>query len=101
MFRSRAGLLSPSPGDFDGSLPDVSIALDKNLYKSGAVQYGDTFRIPQIEQKYGREIPFKAVDTGGAFTNKGFNRVDICTRSAKDSVDPTVNGHLTLQKLGK
>jgi len=85
----------------NGKAPYVSIALDKNLYKSGAVNYGDTFRIPQLEQKYGQQIPFKAVDTGGAFTNKGSNRVDICTRSRKDNLDPTVNGHLTLQKVSR
>jgi hypothetical protein len=82
----------------DGKADYVSIALDKNLYKSGKIKYGDTFRIPELEAKYGRKIVFKAVDTGGAFTNKGFGRVDICTRSAKHSVEPTVNGKLTLIK---
>lgn len=64
-----------------GKAPYVSIALDNNLYKSGQVKYGDTFRIPELEQKYGKQIIFKAVDTGGAFTGKGFGRVDICTAS--------------------
>lgn len=82
----------------DGKADYVSIALDKNLYKSGKIKYGDTFRIPELEAKYGRKIVFKAVDTGGAFTNKGFGRVDVCTRSAKHSLDPTVNGKLTLIK---
>ncbi len=82
----------------DGKASYVSIALDKNLYKNGQVKYGDTFRIPELEKKYGRKIIFKAVDTGGAFTNKGFGRVDICTRSEKHSLDATVNGKLTLIK---
>ncbi len=81
-----------------GKADYVSIALDKNLYKNGTIKYGDTFRIPELEAKYGRQIPFKAVDTGGAFTNKGFGRVDICTGSRKDSLDSTVNGNLTLMK---
>lgn len=77
----------------------VSIALDKNLYKSGAIKYGDKFRIPELEAKYGRKIEFRAVDTGSAFTNKKFSRIDICTGSKKDSLDKTVNGKLTLIKL--
>jgi hypothetical protein len=79
-----------------GKSPYVSIALDKNLYKKGSVKYGDTFRIPELEKKYGRPIVFKAVDTGGAFTNKGFSRVDICCGSRKDTLDKTINGKLSL-----
>ena len=81
-----------------GKVPYVSIALDKNLYKKGVIKYGDKFRIPELEQKYGRVIEFRAVDTGGAFTNRGFGRVDICTRSRKNCSDATVNGKLTLIK---
>ncbi|MEQ8192113.1 MAG: M15 family metallopeptidase [Candidatus Eremiobacterota bacterium] len=82
----------------DGKAKSAAIALDKNLYKSGQVKYGDSFTIPEMDKKYGRHIDFRAVDTGGAFTGKGFSRVDICTRSKKDSLDPTVNGKLTLMK---
>ncbi len=82
----------------DGKAKSAAIALDKNLYKSGQVKYGDSFTIPEMDKKYGKHIDFRAVDTGGAFTNKGFSRVDICTGSKKDSLDPTVNGKLTLIK---
>ncbi len=83
----------------DGKSDYVSIALDKKLYRSGAVRYGDRFRIPELEKKYGRPIEFRAVDTGGAFTNKGFSRVDICTKNRRHSLDSTVNGRLTLVKV--
>jgi len=83
----------------DGRANYVSIALDKNLYRSGAISYGDRFRIPELEAKYGRPIEFRAVDTGGRFTNRGFGRVDICTRSRAHSEDPTINGSLTLMKI--
>jgi hypothetical protein len=96
-FNDMVGKKLHTLQDFlDGKSPHVSIALDKKLYRSGAVKYGDTFRIPELEKKYGRPITFKAVDTGGAFTDKGFSRVDICTGSQRDSVDATVNGRLTL-----
>lgn len=104
----------------DGKAEYVSIALDKNMYehyikaqrkkfeKTGRekyrkymdmqpqVKYGDTFRIPELEKKYGKVIIFKAVDTGGAFTDKGFSRVDIATRSNRHAKDSTINGPLTL-----
>ena len=83
----------------DGKTDYVSIALDNNLYKNGTIKYGDKFRIPELEQKYGRYIEFRAVDTGGAFKNKGFSRVDICTKTSKDSMDSTINGKLSLVKI--
>jgi hypothetical protein len=83
----------------EGKAPYVSIALDKNLYKSGVIRYGDKFRIPELEAKYHRVIEFRAVDTGGAFTNKKFSRVDICNRSRKDAWDSSVNTNLTLIKV--
>jgi hypothetical protein len=82
----------------EGKAPYVSIALDQNLYDSGALSYGDTFRIPELEQKYGMPIVFKAVDTGPSFEGQGFGRVDICTRSEQDSLDGTINGSLSLMK---
>ncbi|PKL77143.1 MAG: hypothetical protein CVV27_06690, partial [Candidatus Melainabacteria bacterium HGW-Melainabacteria-1] len=54
------------------------------------------FRIPELEKKYGRKIIFKAVDTGGAFKNKGFGRVDIATGGYKHTLEKTINGPLTL-----
>lgn len=71
-------------------------ALKKYLTLEPKIKYGDTFRIPELEQKYGRQIVFKAVDTGGAFKNKGFSRVDIATGGYRHSLDKTVNGKLTL-----
>jgi hypothetical protein len=98
-FKDKIGKPLRTLQDFlDGKSSYVSIALDKNLYKSGKIKYGDTFRIPELEAKYGRKIIFKAVDTGGAFTNKGFSKVDICTRSKQHSLEPTLNRQLTLVK---
>lgn len=106
----------------EGKSKYVSVALDKNMYehiikdgreryaKTGKakykkyltmepkIKYGDTFRIPELEKKHGRQIIFKAVDTGGAFENKGFSRIDIATRSDAHSKEKTVNGKLTLVK---
>ncbi len=76
-----------------GRAPYVSVAMDKNM----KIPYGKKLRIPELEKKYGRPIEFRVVDTGGAFTGKGTSRIDICTASRRDSLDPTINGPLTLQ----
>jgi serine protease inhibitor len=45
MFRSRAGLLSPSPGDFDGSLEIIPFSVDRPFIflitdrKSGSILF--------------------------------------------------------------
>ncbi|GMU56853.1 MAG: hypothetical protein AMXMBFR33_59990 [Candidatus Xenobia bacterium] len=75
-----------------GRAPYVSVAMDKNL----RIPYGTKLRIAELEKKYGRPIEFRVVDTGGAFTNRGYSRIDICTASRRDSLDPTINGPLTL-----
>lgn len=69
----------------------VSVAMD-----STAFPYGTKLRIPELEAKYGRPIEFRVVDTGGAFRGKGTSRIDICTADRRASLDPTVNGPLTL-----
>ena len=69
----------------------VSVAMD-----STAFPYGTKLRIPELEAKYGRPIEFRVVDTGGAFRGRGTSRIDICTENRRASLDPTINGPLTL-----
>jgi peptidoglycan hydrolase-like protein with peptidoglycan-binding domain len=69
----------------------VSVAMDSNAFP-----YGTHLRIPELEQKYGRKIDFRAVDTGGAFKGKGTSRIDICTANRSASLDSTINGPLHL-----
>ncbi|MGA9520143.1 MAG: peptidoglycan-binding protein [Myxococcaceae bacterium] len=74
-----------------GKAPYVSVAMD-----SKAFPYGTKLRIAELEAKYGRQIEFRVVDTGGAFKGRGTSRIDICTANEKASLDPTINGKLTL-----
>lgn len=84
----------------EGKSKYVSVAMDKNKN----IPYGKGLHIKELDKKYaeqlkamGKEhIDFRVVDTGGAFTNKGTSRIDIATRDRKASLDPTVNGPLTL-----
>lgn len=75
-----------------GKADYVSVAMDN---KAG-FKYGQQLRIPELEQKYGKKIPFKIVDTGGAFFGKGTGRIDICVANEKASRNSVINGNLTL-----
>ncbi|HYV43745.1 MAG TPA: hypothetical protein VFA20_02745 [Myxococcaceae bacterium] len=91
-FKDRMGKPLHTLQDFlAGKAPYVSVAMD-----SKAFPYGTKLRIPELEKKYGRPIEFRVVDTGGAFKGKGTSRIDICTANQKASLDPTINGKLTL-----
>lgn len=72
-----------------GQADYVSVAMDVNAFP-----YGQRLRIHELNTKYGKDIVFKVVDTGGAFRGKGRSRIDICTASSKASLDPTINGSL-------
>ena len=75
----------------NGDAPYVSVAMDARAFA-----YGQKLRIREIEQKYGRAIEFRVVDTGGAFAGRGRARIDICTANRSSSLDPVINGSLTL-----
>ncbi len=77
----------------EGRAPYVSVAMDHTC----GIPYGQPLRIAELERKYGRKIPFRVVDTGGAFKGRGTSRIDICTRNRQASLDPTINGPLTLR----
>jgi hypothetical protein len=74
-----------------GQAPYVSVAMDVP-----AARYGTLLRIPELEAKYGQQIPFRVVDTGGDFEGTGRSRIDICTANRRASHDKVINGSLTL-----
>ena len=74
-----------------GETPYVSVAMDTTAFP-----YGARLRIPELEQRYGREIVFRVTDTGGAFTGRETGRIDVCTANEAASLDTTVNGPLHL-----
>jgi hypothetical protein len=76
-----------------GKAPYVSVAMDNNA----GIKYGQLLKIPELSAKYGCDIPFRVVDTGGAFKGRGYGRIDICVANQALSQDSTINGNLTLQ----
>ena len=101
-FKDRYGHPLNTLQDFlDGKVPYVSVALD---YKNDMNKYMKTyFCIPELEKNYKKEmtkdvrkkyknhILFKAVDTGNAFLNKKFKKMDICVKDKKASYDIRLN----------
>ncbi|MBT9548091.1 MAG: hypothetical protein IV090_22055 [Candidatus Sericytochromatia bacterium] len=77
----------------------VAIAMDSALYQVGKspLNYGDVFRIPELEAIYKTSpIYFALVDNGGAFKGTDGGKVDICCES---SYTPGVNQSLSLHKV--
>ena len=92
-FKDRRGIKLNTLQDFLAGKADyVSVAMDPQL----AIPYGAVVKIPEIEADRGKTIEFRVVDTGGAFKGKGYTRIDICTANRHESLDPTINGALTL-----
>jgi 3D (Asp-Asp-Asp) domain-containing protein len=77
-----------------GQADYVSVAMDTRAFN-----YGQRLKIHELETKYGKAIPFRVVDTGGAFTGKGRTRIDICTANNRASLDPTINGQLHIDVI--
>ena len=71
----------------------VSVAMDENL----GIRYGTKIKIPELDKQFGKKIEFRVVDTGSALKGKGHRRIDICVENEKASLDPAINGHLTLE----
>lgn len=72
----------------------VSVAMDTRAFP-----YGQRLRIKELEQKYGRPIVFRVVDTGGAFRGKGRTRIDVCVANRTASLDSTINGRLSIDVI--
>ena len=89
-FKDRRGKPLHTLQDYvEGKAPYVSVAMDQDAFS-----YGTRLRIPAIEKNF--KVPvieFRVVDTGGAFdlAGRGLERMDICTRSLKHSVQAIVN----------
>jgi len=98
----RGGLLYPiehSDNDDPQHKPFVSISMDPQLYKSGAIWYGRRFRIPEIEPIFnkGRPIIFVARDASSELHNKGFSRCMIF--SLKGNTDARLSRSVTLIEI--
>jgi hypothetical protein len=83
--------------------PYVSVAMDTRV-----APYGTQIHIEELDAQYrdqlaahGLEhIPFRIVDTGGAFRGRGTSRIDVCVGGRQYANDPTINGRLTIDVVG-
>jgi 3D (Asp-Asp-Asp) domain-containing protein len=109
-FRSKGTGYYPSSSSLEGGFVDrkgaklrtlqqylngqatyVSVAMDTNAFA-----YGQKLRIKELEAKYGKQIEFRVVDTGGAFRGKGRAKIDVCVANYSASIDSTLNSMLTV-----
>ena len=79
-----------------GDAAYVALAFDRRLYETGALQYGDSFRIRELDVAYGIHIPCRAVDASPTCAGQGFTRVDVCVATSLHARDPLLNARLTL-----
>ncbi|MBS2011936.1 MAG: hypothetical protein JST00_03525 [Deltaproteobacteria bacterium] len=94
-FKDRLGKPLKTLQQFlNGNASYVSVAMDSTAFK-----YGTRLRIRELEQKYGRSIVFRVVDTGGAFRGKGRSRIDVCVQNRAASLDRTINGTLHIEVI--
>ena len=92
-FVDRKGYKLNTLQDFlDGKADYVSVAMD-----SKACPYGTKITVEELDTKYGRHIPCRVVDTGGAFQGRGTGRIDICQRTNNDCTsNNATNGKVTI-----
>jgi 3D (Asp-Asp-Asp) domain-containing protein len=77
-----------------GEVDYVSVAMDVKAFA-----YGTQLIVPELNALYKREIPFRVVDTGGAFKTKGTTKMDICVANRIESYSANINKMLTVIAL--
>jgi 3D (Asp-Asp-Asp) domain-containing protein len=90
----RGKELHPLQDFLKGRAPYVSVAMDKGIFK-----YGQRLRIRELNERYGKEIVFRVVDTGGAFYGKGRSRIDVCVANETMSFEKIVNSKVTIDVI--
>jgi 3D (Asp-Asp-Asp) domain-containing protein len=90
----RGKPLQTLQGFLKGKNKYVSVAMDKGVFK-----YGQRLRIREVNERYGKEVVFRVVDTGGAFYGKGRSRIDLCVANETLSFEKIVNSKLTIDVI--
>ncbi|XP_076284784.1 uncharacterized protein LOC143211206 [Lasioglossum baleicum] len=80
----------------DGRAEFVTVSMDLD----SGIPYGTKVCIPDLNAKFGRQIPLQARDTthysDGNSKSPDFSHIDICVRTEEDTYDNAVNGVVTL-----
>lgn len=64
-----------------GQAPYVSVAVDPDAFPV----YGEELRIKELEERYGRRLVFRAVDTGEGLIGKGTGALDVRVDTKADA----------------
>ncbi|KOC65529.1 hypothetical protein WH47_00499, partial [Habropoda laboriosa] len=80
----------------DGRGEFVTVSMDLD----GGIPYGTKLCIPQLNEKFQRQIPLQARDRSHyddvKTSSPDFSHLDICVRTEEDTYDNSVNGIVTL-----
>ncbi|CAK9819982.1 hypothetical protein ANTQUA_LOCUS10393 [Anthophora quadrimaculata] len=80
----------------DGRGEFVTVSMDLD----GGIPYGTKLCIPELNEKFQRQIPLQARDRSHyddvQTESLDFSHVDICVRTEEDTYDNSVNGIVTL-----
>ncbi|CAK9812962.1 hypothetical protein ANTPLA_LOCUS7612 [Anthophora plagiata] len=80
----------------DGRGEFVTVSMDLD----GGIPYGTKLCIPDLNEKFQRQIPLQARDRSHyddvETKSPDFSHVDICVRTEEDTYDNSVNGIVTL-----
>ena len=93
-FKDRRGRpLKTLQAYLRGDAAYVSIAMDTKAF-----HYGTKVMMPKLSdlKESKEQIPFRVVDTGGAFKHKGKKRIDICVENHGESLRPEINTRYTV-----
>lgn len=69
-----------------GKADAVTVAMD-----SAVAPYATKLCSPTLNAAYGASIPLELKDTGGAFKDKAWQRLDFCSGSRHESLDSRLN----------
>jgi len=78
----------------DQQVPYISLAMDDQI----GIQDGQLVRIPSLEKMFGMPLKFRVTDTGSAFTNRHFDKVDVNVDTKAQASDITTRRDVLFMK---
>ena len=79
-----------------GEVDFIAVGVDKKLFRSGLVRYGEPLRIPELEDVYGFPLEFRVVDAPRALDGCGVEWAGVCVDDSIAAHHPVLHARWTL-----